>query len=198
MKEDYIKKITEDAEKRGHEVRIRDVAYALLRYKFDADMAYMVVFGVPQNDNDVETYEKSESTKYLIRTIAKDIEPEEAKSDEPELADLFSQSKPTEQSEDGDITFEENKAAMVELIQRTEDALANGTIDTDKGLKIIADLRVKLNDKFKVADKEVQQYVAVLTKFNTICPHTRRECWTQTREFAMKQWHLIPDPKYKE
>ena len=198
MKEDYIKKITDEAAKRGHEVRIRDVAYALLRYKFNAQMAYMVVFGVSQNENDVETYEKSESTKYLIRAVAKDIEPKVEKNNNAELAELLSQKKPVEKSEDGDITFEENKAAMVELIQRTENALADGSIDTDKGLKIIADLRVKLNDKFEVADKEVQQYVVVQPKFSHICEWTRRECWLQTKEYAMEHWHLIPDPKYKE
>lgn len=196
MNEDYIKKITASAEKRGHEVRIRDVAYALLRYKMDAELAYMVVFGVPK-ENEVETYESAESTKYLIKTVAKDLIPKVEKTDKEILADILAKKSIVENSNEGDITFEENKSAIVELIKRTEEALEDGRLDTDKGFRILTDLRVKLNDKFKVADKAVQQFVYVQPKCNHICEWTHRECWLQTKEYAMEHWHLIEDPKYK-
>jgi hypothetical protein len=198
MKQIKIENIIDDAKKYGHEATIRDVAYSLLRSVLDNDlMCYSVVFGTPQKDNDIECYERMEKVKFLIKHFSKLLEPEQVQRPEDILASLDKNQKKDNAESVEDITFEENKAAMIELIQRTEDALAEGRIDTDKGLKIVADLRVKLNDKFKVDDKSTEQYIIVQPKFNTICQHTRKECWLQTEEYAMKHWHLIKDPNYK-
>lgn len=198
INDNYIKVLTDKAAKRGHNVRIRDIAYALLRYRMDDEIAYTVVFGVPEKENDVSSYESSDAVRYLVRTVSKDFEPKESKDDVIDLANLLSKEKNEAKSDEEDITFEENKAAMIELIRRTEDALADGKIETDKGLKIIADLRVKLNDKFNVADKGVQQLIFVQPKFNHICEYTRKECWLQTKEYAMEHWGLIEDPNKKQ
>jgi hypothetical protein len=199
MRQIKIENIIDEAKKYGHDVSIRDVAYSLLRAVLDNDlMCYTVVFGAPQKDNDIECYERMDKVKYLIKRFDKALTPKEKEKSGEEIIAALNKAKSAKNTDLGeDITFEENKAAMIELIQRTEDALANGTIDTDKGLKIIADLRVKLNDKFKVEDKTNEQYIIVQPKFNTICDQTHRECWLQTRDFAMEHWHLIPDPNYK-
>jgi hypothetical protein len=97
-----------------------------------------------------------------------------------------------------EITFEENKAEMTKLIDRVEEGIATGTIEPDKGLKIIADIRVKLNDKFKVEETTDVQYIVVNKKYNAICEHTHRECFLQTKEYAKEHWHLIDDPNYSE
>lgn len=200
MKEDYIKKITEDAEKRGHEVRIRDVAYALLRYKFDAEMAYVVVFGVPQNENDVETYEKSESTKYLIRTVAKDIRPEEKAA--LDIEKILAENESSKGEELNSISSKENRAGIEKQIEEILELKSRCPEEDIKTMALLqkteADLRTKLNDKFGAAEKNEQDTIIVPFTFDYICPHTRHECYQMTKERAMKAWHLIPDPKYKE
>jgi hypothetical protein len=198
MKQTKIENVIDEAKKRGHDASIRDVSYALLRAVLDNDlMCFTVVFGAPKKDNDIECYERMDKTKFLIKYFDKFLTPKEReKSAEEIIAEVTKGSKSDTVVEE--ITFEENKAAMIELIQRTEAALENGTIETDKGLKIIADLRVKLNDKFKVDDKSNEQYIIVQPKFNTICEHTRKECWLQTKAYAKEHWHLIDDPNYKD
>lgn len=199
MERSDIQKIVDEARKRGHDVRIRDVAYALLKARFgDSLIPYTVVFGQPQGENDVTDYDALKSTEYLVRTFTKELTTKNApeKDEGQALLDMIFQKR--ENKGQSDITFEENKAAIIELIERTETALGEGVIKTDVGLKIIADLRVKLNDKFGAAEKTEEQYIIVAPKFNHICDQTHKECWLQTKEFAMQHWHLLPDPNYKQ
>lgn len=191
--------VTDEAKRRGHDVRIRDIAYAILRMKLDDSyLAYNVVFGVPK-DKDIEAYESLASNKFLYEYFVEQEDEARKKIEKDTTDDDFLRLMQTKKVMDiNDISFEENKAAMVELIQRTEDALAANKIDTDKGLKIIADLRVKLNDKFGASEKSNEQYIVVQPKFNTVCPHTRKECWEMTEEYAMNKFHLIKDPKFKK
>lgn len=189
-----IAEITEDAKLRGFEPRVRDIAYALLRAKFnDAAIAYAVVFKNEKSASVINDYDKQPMINYLVRYFQKEhnTKVDEAQKLQEQLAEIETQ----QSLEQGDsITFEENKAAMVELISRTETALDEGTIDVDKGLKILSDLRVKINDKFGAADKQSAQYIFVKPKYNMICPHTRRECWQIDKEWAKKHFNLIEKP----
>lgn len=208
--ESLIKHITDEAAKRGFDVRIRDISYALLRVRFDDELiAYTVVFGQPEKDNDVTDYESMESVQYLIRWFRKDLAPKEVekKSNEDIVKELTSKANGSEASDDGAMTFEENRAGIekqiAEILELKQQLYDEGGKCSDAKTmatlqKTEADLRSKLNDKFGAAEKSAEQYIIVQPKFNTICEHTRRECWLQTREYAMKYWHLIPDPNYKE
>lgn len=199
--DNMIAKITEDAKKRGHDVRIRDIAYATLRVVLkDELIAYTVVFGAPNVDSDITAYDGLESTKYLVRWFEKELKPKSEKKDsDSDLIKKLSDKK-SEQSDDGSITFEENRAGMEQLLleiaaAKTSDLPPRELVPL---LKAEADVRSKLNDKFGAAEKQNEQYIIVQPKYNTICPHTQRECWTQTKEFAMKHWHLIDDPNYNK
>lgn len=207
--ESVIKHITEEARKRGHEVRIRDISYALLRVRFkDELIAYTVVFGAPDKDSDITDYESLESTKFLMRWFEKDLAPKEVekKSNADIIKELTTKAKKTETTDDGSMTFEENRAGIEQQLKEILD-LKKQCIDEDgksdvKTMALLqkteADLRVKLNDKFGAAEKSAEQYIVVQPKFSHICEHTRRECWLQTKSFAMEHWHLIEDPNYKE
>lgn len=195
-----LKNIIKEADKRGYsEVRIRDVAYALMKVRFkDSLIPYTICFGAPEKDNDVDVYDAKDSTKFLERYFEKDLAPKEKL-----VTDLESIIKSRPKNDDGaTISFEENRAGMEQLLKEIADAKADKDTIPAKELvallKAEADIRSKLNDKFGAAEKVDEQLIIVQPKFNTICPHTRRECWTQTRDFAMKHWHLIPDPDYKE
>ena len=91
----------------------------------------------------------------------------------------------------GEITFEENKKEMERLLAKTQQAMDDGLVDPKDALKIMADIRVKLNDKFKVESKKQDRMIVVERKFSFVCPHTRRECYQLDKEFAMKKWNLI-------
>lgn len=199
--------ITEEAKLRGYDVRIRDIAYALMRVKFkDELIAYTVVFGTPEKDSDVTVYDEMESVRYLCRWFEKDLAP---KKSEKKAEDIISEIKrkrnAEETSEDGTISFEENRAGIEQQIHEIRELIEQATKAEPKDLKTLAtlqkteaDLRSKLNDKFGASEKGGEQYIIVQPKFSHICEHTRRECWLQTKEYAMEHWHLIPDPKYKE
>lgn len=192
-----LKDIIEEANKRGHsEVRIRDVAYALMKVQFnDSLIPYTICFGAPEKDNDIEIYDSKESTKYLIRYFEKDLEPKEKL-----VTDLSSIVKSRTKTDDGgSISFEENRAGMEQLLKEIADAKADKEIPPKELVQLLkaeADIRSKLNDKFGAAEKVDEQLIIVQPKFNHICSETRKECWLQTRQFAMEHWHLIPDPDY--
>lgn len=195
-----IKKATEDAAKRGHDVRIRDIAYALLRVKFkDELIAYSVVFGAPENDSDVSCYDGMESTKYLIRWFEKDLAPKAKKSSDVEVVKAIKKSK-SDGNDDGSMTFEENRAGIEKQIDEILGLKKQLTDETGKVIdvktmatlqKTEADLRSKLNDKFGASEKSSEQYIIVQPKFDTVCPYTRRECYSMTKKRAMAMYNLI-------
>lgn len=202
--ENILKHITEEAKKRGHEVRIRDIAYALMKAKFNDELiAYTVAFGVPEKDNDVACYAKLNSTKYLVRWFEKDLAPKKEKKDDTDIIKALTQKK-AESNDDGAMTFEENRAGIEKQIAEILELKKLCTwVDPQTGKeqtdvktlatlhKTEADLRSKLNDKFGASEKSSEQYIIVQKKFDFVCPHTRRECYQMDKEDAMKKWNLI-------
>ena len=91
----------------------------------------------------------------------------------------------------GEITFEENKKEMERLLEKTQVAMEAGVIEPKDALKIMADIRVKLNDKFKVESKKQDRMIVVERKFDYICPKYHVECNQLDKDFAMKKWNLI-------
>ena len=80
---------------------------------------------------------------------------------------------------------------MIKLKKDTEEAMANGEIEKKDALKILADISVKLNDKFNVKDaNEDRQVVIVQNKFNAIC-ECGREIYVPTKEEMMKKYNLV-------
>lgn len=95
---------------------------------------------------------------------------------------------------DSDITFEDNRKAMLGLIEKTKRDLAAGRIEAKDALKIESDLRVKLNDKFKVQDDTKDKVVIVEPKYNMICRHGY-ECYLPSKEDLMKMYNLVEKEK---
>ena len=178
-------RILADAKKMGYNLRMSDIFYTFGLQRFDSSkIVYSVLFGKGSSQDDVDYYDESSKIKFLKKYINANYPSDDA--DQPKRG------KPKKAGESHeDITFEENKAYMLKLKKETEEAIKKGEIEKKDGLKILADLSVKLNDKFAVSEKQDEQRIQVLTKFNTICPHTRKECWVQTKEYAMEHWGLI-------
>lgn len=201
---DKIKKIVDDAQKRGYEVRIRDILYACLKSVLgDENIAFTGVFGTPESDHAVSDYDSMDSIQYLVEWFEDDLAPKEVKKERPEDI-VKSFKKKTEVDDSGSMTFEENRAGIEKQIAEILELKKLCTwIDpqTEKEQtdvktlatlhKTEADLRSKLNDKFGASEKSKEQYVIVQKKFDYVCPYTRHECYQMTKEDAMKKWNLI-------
>lgn len=147
LSNEKINSIISKCSESSHDVRVRDISYVILcNFYEDKQIAYRCIFG---DDGLFEIYSREKSIAFLEKYMQEHV--------------FFSNSK--------DISFEENKAYMLKLKRETEDAIANGEIDKKDGLKILADLSVKLNDRFQVKEDVKDQIVQVCTKYNDICPN---------------------------
>lgn len=171
---DKIKGIIGHFREEGENVRVRDIAYTLLSEMFaDTKTVYQCLFGGETDGYDEYSSDPMRDTlrDYLvedgcIRSVSAD-------------------------AGEGGITFEENKREMERLLAKTQKAMEDGVVDPKDGLKLIADIRVKLNDKFKMERQHQERQIIVEKKFDFVCPHTRRECYQLDKEYAMKKWDLI-------
>ena len=77
------------------------------------------------------------------------------------------------------------------MISDIECDMGKGLIEKKDGYARIADIRYKLNDKFKVETAQKDRMIIVEKKFDFVCPYTRHECYQLDKEEAMKKWDLI-------
>ena len=91
------------------------------------------------------------------------------------------------------ITKEENKEELLKLIKKTEDGMLKGLVPYDKGLALIKDIRVSLNNKFEMERSDDNRRIIVVPqKHLYICPHTNRECSNMPpKEVCIKHYNLI-------
>lgn len=165
LSNERINDIIEKCKQSSYTVRVRDVAYAILCHTIeDKAVIYKCLFG---EYGSVEEYDGSRATTKVKELVTKAL----GKTHE-------------------DISFEENKAYMLKLKKDTELAMENHEIDKKDGLKILADLSTKLNDKFNVQADNVDQMVFVSCKFNSICESCGRELYIPTKEDLMKKYNL--------
>lgn len=95
------------------------------------------------------------------------------------------------------ISREENRSELIRMIGVIEDAMEKEEVKKAEGLKMIADIRVKLNDKFEIVQKEERKRIIVVPqKRDMICHHTGRECTFPSKEECMKRYGLV-DRGYK-
>ena len=172
-----VGKILTEASERGLNLKVKDISYVLLtRYFEDKSYAYRVCFGsdVDYSEKSIEEYENGDGYSFLKNELTGVREKGEI---------IYSD----------DITFEENKAYMLKLKKDTEYAMASGELEAKDGLKILADLSVKLNDKFSVQAEVKDQMVFVNAKYNDICEYCQHEVARRpmTKEEAMREYNLI-------
>lgn len=171
IKREDIVDIVEHCKGMGYNIRVRDVAFAVLSKVFeDGNMAYQCLFGDEGYERYVQGGERGEIERYMrqrgwLRGEAKE-------------------------GEDIGLTFEENRREMVKLIAETQRSMDEGLIDAKDGLKIISDIRVKLNDKFKVQDEGGSRVIIVNKKYNDVCHHCGREVYIPTVEDLKERYNL--------
>lgn len=177
LTKEKVGEILTKASEEGMSLKVRDISYVLLtRYFEDKSYAFRVCFGADADYSDavIKAYEESDGYKFL----------------KEELATVRDRGDFTY---DEDITFEENKAYMLKLKKDTERAIEAGEVEKKDGLKILADLSVKLNDRFQVNAEVKDQIVQVVQKYSSVCTYCGRECAPapMTKEQAMKEYNLV-------
>lgn len=90
------------------------------------------------------------------------------------------------------VTKEENKSELFKLLYSIDKMLDEHRIEPKDAIKMKADIRVKLNDKFNMEESMKQKRIIVVPqKHDIVCPHTHRECsYWATKEACMKHYGL--------
>lgn len=181
---EQIRQTINDCSKAGHSIGMRDISYVLLcRHYEDRTTAYRILFGLDADFNAdyAYTYDQTASINYLRDYMEFNL-----------TSDAETKKKKKKVSAE-DISFEENKAEILNLIKATKQAFENGEIEAKDALKIEADLRVKLNDKFSVTEETKDQIVVVHQKYDAICSRCGAEVARRpiSKEEAMKMYDLV-------
>lgn len=182
---EQIRQTINDCAKAGYSVGMRDLSYVLLcRHYEDRATAYRILFGLDADFNAdyAYTYDQTASINYLRDYVDFNLN-----------TDDITKKKKKKVSSSEDISFEENKAEILNLIKATKQAFERGEIEAKDALKIEADLRVKLNDKFGANEQVQDQIVVVQQKYDSICARCGTEIARRpiTKEEAMKMYDLI-------
>lgn len=163
-----IKYIINSLKTEGIEARVRDVAYLVICDSFvDKGLAAKVAY-----------QEEDKPSSKVLSMLAEKLKP-------------FGIGAVTTISKD------ENREELLKLLQRVQNAEREGTIDPKDAIKIEADIRVKLNDKFNIEEEEGQRRIIVVPqKHDIICKWTSRECSAMpSKEACMKYYNLIDADK---
>lgn len=163
-----IKDIINSLKTEGVETRVRDVAYLVMCDAFvDKSLAAKVAY-----------QDEEKPSNKVLSVLAEKLKP-------------FGIGAVTTISKD------ENREELLKLLQKIQDAEKEGTIDPKDAIKIEADIRVKLNDKFNIEEEEGQKRIIVVPqKHDIICKWTSRECSAMpSKEACMKYYNLTDTDK---
>lgn len=172
MDNEQIKSTIDHFKEDGADIRVRDIAYALLSRMFaDRKTAYQCLFGPDGYDEYVSSDMREKLDEYLT-------------------SEGFVRSFSTD-GDTGEISFEENKSALTKMIADIEADMAAGLIEKKDGYARIADIRYKLNDKFKVEAAKKDRMIIVEKKFSGICEYCHHEIYVPSEEELMEKYGLI-------
>ena len=183
---EQIKECIAFCSEQGYFIEESDIAYLLINREFkDRYKAYELTKSKDMPDEYVDNYDSSDKMACLRKYMNENW----AKRKEQVI---------NTESIEGAITFEENRDALIKYLGEIQKLMNEKKIDPKDGMKMMTDIRLKLNDKFNIKEAQVEQRIIVQPKFNYVCQYTHKECWLMTEEWAKKQYHLIKDPNYKE
>ena len=163
-----LKEIEEKGKTQGLSVGFSDISYCALLLSFkDYKTAYKAIHGNTATDADIDAYNKSAVVLWTKEKL----------QEQEDIASSLSNEKSAAQIE---ANLRELKKHWKEQAMSYKDYMT-----TDANLRSkVAQLRGKANT-------EHRQYVEVLTKFNSVCPHCRREIHTISEEELIKKYNLV-------
>ena len=134
-----VKKIIEDCNASGYEIRVKDIAYCLLKSKIDEiDIVYNCIFNKCTDMNVISNYDKNKRIRFLEKYIKANYlsNVETAPQNETQDAELLE-----------NISFEENKAALVRRLNKVIQWGDNGELSKERATKLEVEIRKIINDK---------------------------------------------------
>ena len=176
---DKVKGIVSEMQDEGYKVCLRDIAYVLLsRHINDRALAYLAAFGENIEDKKLSKYCGSDRMSALVVLVDKALAQDEEKHDGADGEDSV---KPA----DG-MSYDEVKSGLEDDLRRLIAIRDNMGEDADpkEAATIagrIADIRMKLVERFGTQSKSEEGRVVVLQKFNDICPYCHREIAVRPR-----------------
>lgn len=197
-----IKKIIADGKTMSMPVKMTDIGYVLLLERIeDKYVAYSILNGVGNSNEDIDSYDGSEKIKSLKRYIKGNFSDKKNESNEIKKgADDNKLSKVN--GKYTLMTFEENKEALINLLSKIQELAESGEIPKKDAVKLETDIRTKLNDKFQVSEQVDEKRVVVNSKYNDICPYCEHEIRRKTDEDMLaeikEQYILTPKQPYKD
>lgn len=170
LKDENIKDILKTARSSWSAASEKDIAFCVLCDTIeDKRVAYRLAYNTTSKDAD--THFESENMKQLREAL-----------------------KPfgVGAVDEGVITREQNKTDLMQLLAKIKRAVNNGELEMRDALKMEADIRVKLNDKFDMDESDKKQHIIIVPqKHDYICPHTNRECSKMpSKDACMKYYNL--------
>ena len=155
VKKEDVRMILESARMDWQSVSEKDVAFAVLCDSLeDKSLAYRLAYN--KSEKDAERFYNTPRFKKLLV-----------------LLEPFGVGVVTNKT----ITREENKAELLKMLTQIEDSFNAGDLEAKDALKMKADIRVKLNDKFEMEESQKQRRIIVVpSKHDIVCPNTNREC----------------------
>lgn len=181
MTTEQLKDLIFVSKKLGHHVTVKDVSLIILGYEYnDFELSYDIIYGNGKFKEYFETPKIGFLKDYYKETYLDKAKPQNKK----------------EAKVENDITFEENKAALINLLQELKKSVENGEIEKKDAIKMESDIRTRLNDKFGSSEKTEQTNIVIIEpKFNYICQYTNKECYINSKEACMKRYDLIEKSK---
>lgn len=183
-----IREIVKSARMSGFDIRVKDISYVIVRQTIDdAVAAYRSIYDASADEGEVADFEKSPEMTYLWRTV------QTYKGTGASNADT--QQRKTK-GKYKDITFEENKEALIELLEEIQGIKGTEDLSIRDAVKLETEIRTRLNDKFAVSDKKEERRIVVNSKYNSVCPYCRHEIRVKTDEDMLaeirEKYMLIP------
>lgn len=177
LKRENIRMILETVRTDWEKCNEKDVAFAILCDSLeDKTLAYRLAYR--RSDKNAEDFYNTPRFKRLLDTL------------EPfGIGNIDSNA----------VTKEENKNELLKMLDKIQQAVDRGDLETKDALKMQTDIRVKLNDKFEMEESQRQRRIIVVpSKHDVVCPHTQRECsYWPTRKACVRHFGFI-DPQEKQ
>lgn len=171
LNNDQVKGIISELKEQGYSVGMKDISYVLLcRFFQDHQLAFRTLFQ-DQADLPFELYDQCDRVIAIGDFLDTNYHEDSVVVGETK--------KPDET-----ISFDELKKGLVEDMKSLEALRDMKTEDGEPALDAkematvvgrIADLRVKLTEKYGATQKEDNHRVIVVSKYTKVCPHCGRE-----------------------
>lgn len=168
---DQVKGLLSELKEGRYDVGLRDLSYVILCRSFaDHQLAFRALFH-DQPDLPFELYDRSDKVNAITSFLEDNY---------PDDAPVASQPAGKEEA----ISFDDLKQGLIddmkslEALRDMKDEEGNPTLEPKEMATVvgrIADIRVKLTDKYGATQKEDNHRVVVISKYSSVCPYCHKE-----------------------